>query len=503
MNSQIFDGKRVIISFSVIFFVGLGLRFFYFPNDLPLIADAMDNFTYATGINYYEHLPTEWAPANNGWPIFLSFWFSIINLENSLDYMQMQKTISVVLSTLTIIPIYFLCRKFFDGKISLIGAALFAFEPRIILNSLLGITEPLFILLGTSSLVIFLKYGRKAIFLSFVLASLCTIVRSEGIFLLLTLSILFFIKYRISKEIVKTYLPSLIIFMLILTPIMIYKIEVTGNDGIFQRASGGTERILSMTEQDNDQKIIDGFGLFIKYLGWIMIPTFLIFVPFGLIQFLRNRKKETNFIIVFLVCSSIPILYAYIVQAQDTRYLYFLFPVFCLISLFAVRSYISKISNKNLLISIIIAGILISSVVFYEYKKMDYEKELEMSEIAQIISKKIQGANFHPTETKYIRAAQIPDNWPFLFLEEMYEIHTVQTSNHKSLEGFISENRNELTHILVDDSQDLPEFLQDLYNNEEQYMYLEKEFSSENMGFNHKINLFKINFEIFDSIMEN
>ena len=312
MNTQKINDKRAIISLIAIFFVGLGLRFFYFPNELPLIADAMDNFTYATGINYYGHLPTEWAPANNGWPIFLSFWFSIINLETSLDYMQMQKTISVVLSTLTIIPIYFLCRKFFDEKISLVGAALFAFEPRIILNSLLGITEPLFILLGISSLVIFLRYGRRAILLSFVLASVCTIVRSEGIFLLLTLSILFFIKYRISKEIVKTYLPSLIIFMLILTPIMIYKIEVSGNDGIFQRASGGTERILSMTGQDDDQKITDGFELFIKYLGWVMIPTFLVFVPFGMIQFLRNRKKETNFIIVFLVCSSIPILYAFL-----------------------------------------------------------------------------------------------------------------------------------------------------------------------------------------------
>ena len=367
----------------------------------------------------------------------------------------------------------------------------------------MGITEPLFILLGISSLVIFLRYGRRAILLSFVLASVCTIVRSEGIFLLLTLSILFFIKYRISKEIVKTYLPSLIIFMLILTPIMIYKIEVSGNDGIFQRASGGTERILSMTGQDDDQKITDGFELFIKYLGWVMIPTFLVFVPFGMIQFLRNRKKETNFIIVFLICSSIPILYAYIVQAQDTRYLYFLFPVFCLISLFAVKSYISKISNKNLLISIIIAGILVSSVVLYEYKKTDYEKEIEMYEIAQIISEKIQGKNFHPTETKYIRAAQIPDNWPFVFLEEMYEIHTVQTTNHKSLESLISENRNEITHIIVDDNQDLPEFLKNLYNDKEQYTYLEKEFSSENMGFNHKVKLFKINFEVFDSIMEN
>ena len=99
MNSQIFDGKRVIISFSVIFFVGLGLRFFYFPNDLPLIADAMDNFTYATGINYYEHLPTEWAPANNGWPIFLSFWFSIINVSSRSIKMS-------ILCVIHILPIY-------------------------------------------------------------------------------------------------------------------------------------------------------------------------------------------------------------------------------------------------------------------------------------------------------------------------------------------------------------------------------------------------------------
>ena len=75
MNTQKINDKRAIISLIAIFFVGLGLRFFYFPNELPLIADAMDNFTYATGINYYGHLPTEWAPANNGWPMFLSFWF--------------------------------------------------------------------------------------------------------------------------------------------------------------------------------------------------------------------------------------------------------------------------------------------------------------------------------------------------------------------------------------------------------------------------------------------
>lgn len=131
------DSTKIRISLLTIFFVGLGIRFFYFPFDLPVIIDSMDNFTYASAINYYGHLPREWTPANNGWPIFLSFWFSIINLENTQQYMDLQRIVSIVLSGLIVIPVYFLCKKFFDEKLALIGSALFVFDPRIILNSLL------------------------------------------------------------------------------------------------------------------------------------------------------------------------------------------------------------------------------------------------------------------------------------------------------------------------------------------------------------------------------
>ena len=47
---------------------------------------------------------------------------------------------------------------------------------------------------------------------------------------------------------------------------MIYKIEVSGNDGIFQRASGGTEQILSMTGQGEDQKIVE--PIYKTFKGW-------------------------------------------------------------------------------------------------------------------------------------------------------------------------------------------------------------------------------------------
>lgn len=500
MNTFILTNKpKVIISFLIIFFIGLIIRSYYFPFDLPLIMDGLDNFTYATAINYYGHLPLEWTPPNIGWPIFLSFWFSIIDFDNTLQYMQLQRGISIILSSLIAIPIYFLCRKFFDEKMALVGVSLFIFDPRIILNSLLGITEPLFILLGISSLVIFLKYDRKWMIVSFILVSFASIVRAEGLFLFITLTILFFIRFRISKEILKTYIPCVIIFLLILAPSMNYKIEVTGNDAMFQRVAFGTGQILTTVNQDDTNEIIGGLELFIKYLGWIMIPIFIIFVPFGSLQFLKQRTKETNFVIVYLIVVSLPILYGYIMQAQDTRYLYILFPVFCLISLFAIKKYISKFPRKNAILLIIIFGILIGSISFYEYKKIDFEKEKELNEIAKIVSKTTTGLNYHPLETQYIRVAQLPHEWPFVFYDEMYKIQIVSTVNHNNLEDFILDNREILTHIIVDDNIDLPPFLQNVYYDEVEIEYLDKVFDSKDLGFEHDLKLFRINYEKFNS----
>ena len=487
------------IAFLIIFFSGISLRFFYFPHELPLIADGMDYFIYSTEIISLGHLPTDWTPINNGWSIFLSFWFSIINLESSFQYMQLDRIISIFLSGLITIPVYFLCKKFFDAKIALVGAALFAFDPRLLLNSLLGITEPLFILLGITSVVIFLKYQQKAIIFSFILASFCTIVRSEGIFLFGILSILFFIKYKFSKEIFKTYFPCLIIFILILLPIMDYRIDVAGYDGIFQRASFASNQIVTIANNDNGSEIFDGLKLFITYFGWILIPNFLIFLPFGFIQFLKHRNKENNFILIFLIIYSLPLLYAYIVQAQDTRYFYFLFPIFSLISLFAVKKYLSFFKRKNTVLLIIIISLLIGSILFYEFKKIDTDNEKEINVISKIISEKELSLNFHPTVSRYIYANELPNTWPFEINETQFKTKIISTSNYSNLENFITSSRNSLTHIVVDNNSNLPEFLQDVYVNEKNYPYLEKSFESTDFNFIHSVKLFHINYLEFDS----
>ena len=112
-------------------------------------------FLYASEINYVGTLPTSWSPANNGWPSFVALFFSLFSLEDVFSYMQLQRFISIILSVLTIIPIYYLCKKFFTKEYALLGVTFFAFEPRLIQNSLLGITEPLFILLETLAIVFF------------------------------------------------------------------------------------------------------------------------------------------------------------------------------------------------------------------------------------------------------------------------------------------------------------------------------------------------------------
>lgn len=500
-SSKIVQNKKFVnfLPLVIIFFIGLGYRMYYFPYELPLVTDGLDYFLYATESVFFGYLPTTWTPINNGWPMFLSFWFSIVNLENTLEYMQFQRIISLSLSALTIIPVYFLCKKFFNPKLALIGASIFVFDPRIVLNSLLGITDPLFILLSITSLLIFLKYERKTTILSFILVAFSTIVRSEGIFLFLALTILFFIKYKISKEIFKTYFPAMLIFMLILIPVMDYRIEITGTDGIFLRAAQGTVQTISPTNNEGIMKFFDGGKLFFSYLGWIMIPTFIVFLPFGIIQFLRKRKKETNFIIVLLIVSSIPIFYAYTVQAQDTRYLYVLYPIFSLISLFAVQSYISKTRRKNTVIILIIAGILCTSVGFYEFKKIDYEKEKEMYEIGKIISETTSGINANPHESRYARIAEIPEQWPFTFHDDMYQIKIISTNGYENLYEYIQNSKDKLTHIVVDNEPNLPEFLKDVNTNENKYNYLKKIYDSKNDGFKHQVKIFEIDFEIFNS----
>ena len=53
--------------------------------------------------------------------------FNLVDSNNFLDYANIARVLGLALSTITIIPMYLLSRKFFDVKYSLCATGLFAF----------------------------------------------------------------------------------------------------------------------------------------------------------------------------------------------------------------------------------------------------------------------------------------------------------------------------------------------------------------------------------------
>ena len=128
------------------------------------------------------------------------FFFNVLNSDNVLDYMNLQRILSIIISVITIIPLYFLAKKFTNSSFALLTTILFIFEPRIIANSLIGVTDPLFILLIVTSLALIVQKNKFVIYGACITIGLACIVRSEGLFLIPVLCIMFLIKNKITKN---------------------------------------------------------------------------------------------------------------------------------------------------------------------------------------------------------------------------------------------------------------------------------------------------------------
>ena len=68
-----------------------------------------------------------------------------------------------------------------------------------------------------------------------------------------------------------------------------------------------------------------------------------------------------------------------------------------------------------------------------------------------------------------------------------------------SVESFILEHDKQLSHLIVDTMDHRPNFLKDVFYNEQNYSYLIKEWDSKNDGFTYHVKIFKINYELFNS----
>jgi len=329
-------------------------------------------------------------------------------------------------------------------------------------------------------------------------------VRSEGLFLLIPFSIMFFIKYKTEKKLILKFLLAIGIFFIILSPMTLYKMDVRdGDDAIFGRISSSINDS-SITYKDNSsgffEYIENSIIRFLQFIGWIQIPVFIIFLPIGIFLIFKNRNNNSLTIILSIFFMLIPAFYG-ISTGPDTRYLFFLYPIFCIISVLTVERIINKKENSLKLLIVIFTVVLVLSTVFLSIKMNDVEYEKDSMKVAQFLVKNASGINNYYPESAYLKPATVEfEGYPKLAKD--FDFNKIKKFNidTDTVEEFIKNHRNEgLTHLVIDKNNLQVEFLKKIFVNEKDYSYLFKELDSSELEMKYEIKIFKINYKEFDN----
>ena len=531
--------SHVLIILSVIFLIGLILRLYYLPYDLPIIGDGLAYFSYAYEMSEIGTFPPNWPLANNGWPAILSIFFSMYNGETFLENIQTQRIITVLVSSITIIPIFFICNRFFNKTFSIIGASIFIFEPRIILNSTTGLIEPIYILILSMILAFYLKNDKNTIYVAFFLAGVFAILRWEGLLLIFGLIGLYFIENRHKKHVFRRLSIAIVLFLLVIIPISYVNFENTGKDGLIsplimygpgyvalwieedecpqgermQKDEVGMDcyPIDDFVKPEDSRNIIshlakNGIENTLRFFGWAMIPSFIVFFPISIIllvrkKLIKNWDHRKIVILVFGIILFLPAGYAFTRDFEDIRYLYTLFPIFSLVSLVFIKRITENSSQQKIILILILLGVVISSVIFLEIKLSgNDESEKERYEISKFLVKNADGVNFS-SFTKYFKAAEIDIKWPYIPPPNIgghltLETKKINIDDNLTLNDILIQNKdNGLTHIVTEGITE-NKILQEIFHNYERYPFLEKVYDNTSNSMFNKVKIFKINYDI-------
>ena len=535
--------KYIILYLVLILTFGLGLRFYYFPYDVPIVTDGFFSFVYAVKTVFDSSLPVGYTTTNTGWSNFLSLFFVFSDTSDPLHLMNTQRTLSIILSTITIIPAFFIFRRFVDTRWALFGSFLLAVEPRLLIMSLEGINYSLFFFLFVLTITFFLKKTNFWLFLSFVCIACSTLVRSEGLLLVIPLSIMYFIRFRDKKSILR-FLGMIFVFAIIILSVGILRIQATesicnesffgmtcGQDGFSSHFFGGLsllQKYIISDEQILDDRYIgddflretynkpdenyavqaanESFSRLAKFLGLALIPYFGFFMLFNVISRIKNWKNfDLNFDSkVILSCIGIillPALFAYLRGIDEIRYVLVALPLFCIISVSWNKSISEKISKNWGVIIILMVLVSTSSIIFIEFEKRDSIHDRESFLVSQKIIELTNITNsFH--QDGYIKTSVLISSWPVLpeAGQNGKLIHVFQkmsTNNYHDLAEFVIDSKkSDLRYLVIDKDNKLFDVLR---KNPAGYPYLNKIFDSNDFDFENHFMIYEINYKLFDN----
>ena len=236
-----------------------------------------------------------------------------------------------------------------------------------------------------------------------------------------------------------------------------------------------------------------------KFLGISLLPLIFIFVPYGIIPLLKKQNNNFRYLVLFGIVSCIPAFYAYSRGFEEIRYMLFISPVLIVASLFLIEKLNEKIKKNNLLLIGLMLLIVISSVIYVDFRQTDYEREKEVLKIAEFVSKLDGKSNDYGSEAYYVEVMDLNRNeFPVLSSQINFKSKIVLLEGNTIIEKVNDARIKEVSYLIVTNNNPDRIFL-DIYDNEEDYTYLEKIFDSEENNSTFGVKIFKINFIKFDS----
>ena len=301
------------------------------------------------------------------------------------------------------------------------------------------------------------------------------------------------------EKFVFKYLSALVIFMATLLPFMLLRIRAYGEDFIFSRFLRNTDGVIAEAIHENSESLISGYLVnlenIVKLSGWSLIPYFFILMPIGIYLILRKREQNTNTILIIMSFMFIPAAIAF-AWVSDTRYIYPLFPLLSIVSIFPIIKFVEKFNHQKILGVLIITVILFSSISYLEIKNNDLEHQREANSIARYVVSISNGVNVYHPEDSYIAPSEISEKWPMVKNDINFKTKIISTEGFDSLEKYIESSRIEgLSHLVVDDNKKRPNFLKDVYYHEEKYPFLVKVYDSKDSRFNYHVKIFEIDYK--------
>ena len=504
MSSKFLDSKKrrifsnSLIPIIVLILIGYFLRTYFIPWDIQFISNDAFLFLFeglAFSEGSFEHFNIR-----SLWPIFLSFFFLIFRFDDLIGYTTLIRHIEIIISVSTIPLVYFISKQFVEKKFAIFAAAIFAFDPSILQNSILGVREPILILLGMLSFYFIVQKNEKLIPLAFVFSGLAFDAKLNGIVFILLAFIGLFLTARPKRKLIINLLFGIVILLFIISPHIILPLQqdkipflyhFIDTSEIIADVKISPSTYVSSQTQNSSSILITSLVRELTHLVRISLPYLWILAPIGFFITIKSidYKKKILLTGVFL---SLLIAYPMYFQSAEYRNLLIITPFLCILASIGIQNIFINKKIKEIFLIFLIIGFFILSLIFLTLTNpIDKEIILEKENISKYIITNFSGRFMGDLYTNLVH--NIPDvtkggvegTSNSLYYNENFSV-TIEAMPIDSGEKLIDiSTRLKVDYIVIDSVIDnrYPIF-EKIFNNEKQCSFLEKIFDSKELGYN-------------------